>query len=107
MLGLIMGSSFVLYRAAFHLGIAMQYPVWIATGLLVPLSLLPAFVEPLSWLLAPSWAFRALRDATLGGSPWSDIGMCAVLASAYFFIATGLLRVFEHLARARATLRLT
>jgi ABC-2 type transport system permease protein len=107
MLGLIMGSAFVLYRAAFHLGIAMQYPVWIVTGLLVPLSLLPSFVEPISWLLAPSWAFRALRDAALGGSPWTDIGMCVVLAGVYFVIATGFLRLFEHLARARATLRLT
>jgi ABC-2 type transport system permease protein len=34
MLGLIMAAAFVLYRAAFHLGIAMQYPVWIVTGLL-------------------------------------------------------------------------
>ncbi len=48
MLGLMMAATFVLYRAAFQLGIAMQYPVWIVTGLLVPLSLLPAFVEPLS-----------------------------------------------------------
>ncbi len=107
MLGLMMAATFVLYRAAFQLGIAMQYPVWIVTGLLVPLSLLPAFVEPLSWFLAPTWGFRAIRDATLGGSPWLDIGMCAVLTVAYFLAATVFLRVFEHLARARATLRLT
>ena len=41
MLGLITCATFVLYRAAFSLGVAMQYPVWIATGLLVPLTVLP------------------------------------------------------------------
>jgi ABC-2 type transport system permease protein len=107
MLGLIMAAAFVLYRAAFHLGIAMQYPVWIATGLLVPLSLLPAFVEPLSWFLGPTWGFRAIQQSALGGSPWPDIGMCLLLSAAYLLAASIFLRVFEHLARARATLRLT
>jgi len=107
MLGLMMGAVFVLYRAAFQLGISMQYPVWIASGLLVPISLLPAFVEPLSWFLAPTWAFRAIRDAALGGHPWHDMGYCVLLTVAYFVVASVFLRIFEHLARARATLRLT
>ena len=51
MLGLVMASTFVLYRAAFSLGISLQYPVWIATGLLVPLSVLPAFVGKIGWFL--------------------------------------------------------
>ena len=62
------GATFVLYRAAFHLGIAMQYPVWIATGLLVPLSVLPGFVGKISWFLAPTWGFRAIQESALGGS---------------------------------------
>lgn len=107
MLGLVMAATFVLYRAAFHLGIAMQYPVWIATGLLVPLSVLPDFVGPVSWFLAPSWGFRALQESALGQSPWPDIGMCFVVTAAYLLIGTACLRAFVHVARARATLKLT
>jgi ABC-2 type transport system permease protein len=107
MLGLVMAATFVLYRAAFHLGIAMQYPVWIATGLLVPLSVLPGFVGPLSWFLAPTWGFRAIQESALGASPWPDIGMCLLVSLVYLAIATAALRGFEHLARARATLKLT
>jgi ABC-2 type transport system permease protein len=107
MLGLVMAATFVLYRAAFHLGIAMQYPVWIATGLLVPLSVLPDFVGRLSWFLAPSWGFRALQESALGQSPWPDIGMCLVVSTAYLVIGTVCLRVFVHVARARASLKLT
>ena len=107
MLGLIMASTFVLYRASFHLGIAMQYPVWIVTGLLVPLTLLPQFVRPLSWLLAPTWGARAMKEAALGGSPWPDIGMCLVLSLAYLAIGGTCLVAFEYVARARGSLRLT
>jgi ABC-2 type transport system permease protein len=105
-LGLITAATFVLYRAAFALGISMQYPVWIATGLLVPLSVLPGWIGPVSWLLAPTWGFRALREAALGGAAWPSIGMCAVVTAAYLAVAVACLAGFERLARSRATLRL-
>ena len=107
MLGLIMASTFVLYRASFHLGIATQYPVWIVTGLIVPLSLLPSFVRPISWLLAPTWGFRSIQEAALGRTPWPDIGMCLVLSVAYLLIGGTCLIAFEHVARARGSLKLT
>jgi ABC-2 type transport system permease protein len=107
MLGLIMAATFVLYRASFHLGIATQYPVWIVTGLLVPLSFLPDFVRPISWVLAPTWGFRAIREAALGGTPWPDMGMCLVLSAVYLVIGGSCLVAFEYVARARGSLRLT
>ena len=106
LLGLIVAATFVLYRSAFALGIAMQYPVWIATGLLVPLTVLPAWLGPVSWLLAPTWGFRAIKEAALGGSPWPAIGMCAVVSLVYLVVALVCLEAFERLARSRAALRL-
>jgi ABC-type multidrug transport system permease subunit len=107
MLGLIMAGTFVLYRASFHLGIATQYPMWIVTGLLVPISILPGFVRPISWLLAPTWGFRGIQEAALGRTPWPDIGMCAVLSLVYLAIGASCLVAFEYVARARGSLRLT
>ncbi|HLX32968.1 MAG TPA: ABC transporter permease [Gaiellaceae bacterium] len=106
-LGLVMASTFVLYRAAFSLGIALQYPVWIATGLLVPLSVLPAFVGKIGWFLGPYWGFRAIRDATLGGAPWPQMGMCVALSAAYVVLGSVCLRVFVHVARSTGSLKLT
>jgi ABC-2 type transport system permease protein len=105
-LGLIVASTFVLYRAAFFLGVAMQYPVWIACGLLVPLSIMPGWLRPLSWMLAPTWGFRAISRAVVGGDPWRPIGLCLAVSLAYGLVTIILLRGFEHLARSRATLRL-
>jgi len=107
MLGLIMAATFVFYRAAFALGIAMQYPVWIAAGLLVPLSVLPDWVGPVSWFLAPTWGFRAIQEAALGRTPWPDIAMCLLLSAIYLVAATACLRGFERLARRNGTLQLT
>ena len=107
MLGLVMASTFVLYRAAFSLGIALQYPVWIATGLLVPLSVMPTFVGRIGWFLGPYWGFRAIREAALGPTPWPDIGMCLVVSAAYFAIGATCLRWFVRVARSRGTLKLT
>jgi ABC-2 type transport system permease protein len=107
MLGLIMASTFVLYRASFHLGIATQYPVWIVSGLLFPVSILPAFVRPIGWLVAPFWGFNAIRDSALGGTPWTDIGMCAALSLVYLAIGATCMVAFEAVARARGSLRLT
>lgn len=107
MLGLITAATFVLYRASFSLGVSLQYPVWIATGLLVPLSVLPDYVGPISWFLAPTWGFNAIRESALGGTPWPDIAMCVAMSGVYLAIAAVCLRSFERLARARATLRLT
>jgi ABC-2 type transport system permease protein len=107
LMGLLMASSFVLYRHANALANLLEYPVWLATGLIFPLTLLPGWVTPLSWLLAPRWGIDAIRNAALGGDAWFPIAMCALTGAAYLVLATAFLRIFERLARARATLSLT
>jgi ABC-2 type transport system permease protein len=107
MLGLILASTLIFYRAALFLGASFEYPVWLVTGLLVPLSVLPGWVAPISWLLAPTWGMRAIRESTVGGSPLSALAMCLALSACYAAIAAVCLRAFERLARERATLALT
>ena len=108
LMGLLMASSFVLYRHANALSNLLEYPVWVATGLLFPLALLPGWVRPISWLLAPRWGIDAIRDTALGGgSGWFAIAMCAATGLAYVVLAAFFLRIFERAARARATLSLT
>jgi hypothetical protein len=107
MLGLVMASTFVLYRAAFSLGISLQYPVWIATGLLVPLSVLPPFVGKIGWFLGPYWGFRGIREATLGGTPWPYIGMSVAISAAYLAVGTVCLHFFVRVARSTGSLKLT
>ncbi len=106
-LGLVFASTFVFYRHANAFSNVLEYPVWLASGVLVPVSLLPGFVEPVSWVLAPTWGVRAMRDAAFGGDPLPEIGMCLALALAYLAIAWVTTANFERLARKHATLSLT
>jgi ABC-2 type transport system permease protein len=108
LMGLLMASSFVLYRHANALSNLLEYPVWVATGLLFPVALLPGWVTPISWLLAPRWGIDAIRNAaTGGGDAWLPIGMCALLGAVYLGLSAWFMRVFERRARANATLSLT
>jgi len=106
-LGLLFAVSFVRFRAAWVLGNFFEYPVWLICGFLVPLSLLPQWVRPISWVLAPTWGMNAIRESALGGSPLPDLLVCLGLGAAY--VAFGVLvtdRVLRD-ARARGSLSLT
>jgi ABC-2 type transport system permease protein len=106
LLGLVLAATFVLYRHANALSNMLEFPVLLVTGLLVPFSLLPGWVRPIGWVLAPTWGMRAIRDSALGGDPWPAIGMCLALAVAYLGVGALALRVVLRRAREQATLAL-
>jgi ABC-2 type transport system permease protein len=107
LLGFLLSVTVVRYRTAWALGNALEYPVWLICGFLVPLSLFPGWVRPISWVLAPTWGVRAIRQAALGGSPLKDIGVCLALAVFYGLIGTLLIDTVLRSARSSATLSLT
>jgi ABC-2 type transport system permease protein len=107
LMGLVLASTFILYRYANAMANLLEYPVWIASGLVFSTTLLPGWTRPISWALPPYWGVLALRRAALGGDVWGPLVMVVLLGVASFAIATLTFRVFEHFARARATLSLT
>lgn len=107
LLGLVLASTFVLYRHASAFSNLLEYPVWLVSGLLVPVSLLPGWAEPISWVVAPTWGVKAVRESALGGDPLAAIGMCLLLSVVYLGLGVVTMANFERLARQRATLALT
>jgi ABC-2 type transport system permease protein len=107
LMGLVLASTFVLYRYANALSNLLEYPVWIASGLVFSTTLLPTWTRPVSWALPPYWGMLALRHAALGGDVWRPLAMVALLGIVSVVVAAFTFRAFEHLARARATLSLT
>ncbi len=105
--GFLMAVSFVRYRTAWALGNLFEYPVWLVSGFLVPISLFPGWVRPISWLLAPTWGMNAIRESALGGSPLADVGLCAAIGAGCLALGIAVTSTVLRSARARATLALT
>jgi len=107
LLGLLLASTFVMYRHANALSNLLEYPVWLVTGLLAPVALLPGWAEPISWALAPTWGIKAIRSAAIGGEPAPEILMTLILGAVYLVLGSIFVRVFDRKAREHATLSLT
>ena len=106
-LGFALSMVLMRFRTAGFIGNSLEYPVWIVSGLLFPIAVLPAWSHPISWALAPTWGMRALLHSALGGNPWSDLAACFGLAAAYAVVGIALVGRFIDAARQRATLSLT
>jgi ABC-2 type transport system permease protein len=87
LLGLVLASTFVLYRSASSLSQALEYPIWTITGMLIPLSLLPGWIGPIAWVLAPTWGMEAVRNSALGGDVLKPLLICLALSLAYTILS--------------------
>lgn len=109
-LGVLFCSSFLLTRSASVLTNGLEMPIYVASGSMFPIALLPFWSHPLSLSLGPTWGIDAMRyaaDATytgMGFGFWSD--MLVLFASTIVYLAIGfwLFIVVEKKARRDASL---
>jgi ABC-2 type transport system permease protein len=91
----IMAALFVLARSARTFQNSLSYPFYVLGGVLVPVSFLPDWLEPLSSVVFLSWSAELLRDS-LDPAPLSDattrLGAVLFLGGAGFAIGRVLLR---------------
>jgi len=89
---------------------ALEYPMYILGGFLFPILLLPGWTNPVSYLLAPYWAARALHLTSSGVATVPDVLLCwammLLLGGAYIAISYRLFTVVLRRARVDATLSL-
>jgi ABC-2 type transport system permease protein len=105
--GFLLAVSFVRYRTAWAIGNLLEYPVWLICGFLVQLTLLPGWVRPISYALAPTWGMNAIRQSATGGTPLGDAALCAGLGLVYLAIGVAVAGTLLRSARVRGTLALT
>lgn len=58
-----MAALFVISRSARTFQNALSYPFFVLGGVVVPVTFLPLFVQPLSWVVFLSWSSDLLRDS--------------------------------------------
>jgi ABC-2 type transport system permease protein len=101
---LFMAGLFVLARSAVTFANSASFPFYVLGGILVPVTFLPGWIQPVSKLVFLSWSADLLR-ASLAPGPVPDaafrIGMVALLGVAGFALSAVLLR--RILGRVRAS----
>jgi ABC-2 type transport system permease protein len=106
--GLIMASLFIISPAVQHWQNGLEFPIYILCGFLFPIALLPGWTTPLSWLLTPFWAARALHATSTGGAPFGEVALCWAMmlffGALYLLASRGLFRYVLRKARVDATL---
>jgi len=106
MFGLLLAATFVLMRNANALTNTLEYPIWLVSGMLVPISVLPGWTGPIAAVLPTTWGARAVRQAVTGGAVWPSLGICLAVSVLCLGLGTLALTYVERRARAAATLAL-
>jgi ABC-2 type transport system permease protein len=106
--GLVIAPVFVMNPSVQQWQNAMEFPVFILCGFLFPIALLPGWTTPLSYLLPPYWAARALHSTSTGGANLEEVMfywvMMVLFSLIYYFISKRLFRLMLVKARRDATL---
>ncbi|MFC0002674.1 ABC transporter permease [Micromonospora siamensis] len=106
MFGLLLASTFVLMRNANALTNTLEYPIWLVSGMLVPLTVLPGWTGPVAAALPTTWGARAVREAATGGPVWPSLGICLAISLGCLLVGAVTMTHVERRARAAATLAL-
>lgn len=109
-LGVLFCSSFLLTRSAQVMTNGLEMPIYVASGSMFPIALLPFWSQPLSLSLGPTWGIDAMRYAAsaaytgMGFGFWPDLGVVFASTLAYLIIGFWLFIVVEKKARRDASL---
>ena len=106
MFGLLLASTFVLMRNANALTNTLEYPIWLVSGMLVPLTVLPGWTGPIAAALPTTWGARAVHEAASGGPVWPSLGICLAISLGCLVVGALMMTYVERRARAAATLAL-
>ncbi len=108
--GLMMSTVVVLTRKGGFITNSMEIPVYIATGTMFPVSLLPYVALPFALILAPTWGIEAIRLSALpnysglAAGYWEDMLIMAVETVIYLGLAFVLFKKVEAYAKRNGTL---
>jgi len=109
-LGVLLCSSFLLTRSAQVMTNGLEMPLYVASGSMFPIALLPFWSQGFSFILGPTWGIDAMRYAAYASYTgmafgyWADILVLILSTLAYLAVGFWLFIVVERRVRRDATL---
>ncbi|WP_328609549.1 ABC transporter permease [Amycolatopsis sp. NBC_00345] len=105
-LSVLLASSFLLTRSAARLSENLAYPVFILSGMFVPLGVLPGWLRPVASVFPYRWSADLFTATRLGGRTGPDWLWFAVTAAGWSALAAAAVAAVLHRARRAGTLEL-
>ncbi|SHK19310.1 ABC transporter permease [Paramaledivibacter caminithermalis] len=107
-LGMIICTLFTISRAARGLMNLMENPIFLLCGIMFPITILPLWTRPFSYVLSLTWGIEGLRMAVMGIVDYQrflfHILMIVLLTIVYLLISAKLFLIVEKKAKKEATL---
>jgi len=107
---LILAPLFLLNPAVQSFQNGMEFPVFLLSGFLFPILLLPNWTNPISYALPTYWAARALHDTSQGLATRQEIlfvwAMLIGFSALYLVLSSWIFRAVLRKARVDATLNM-
>ncbi|MDR2866686.1 MAG: ABC transporter permease [Methanomassiliicoccaceae archaeon] len=111
-IGLMLAALFVLTRASYVITTILEFPIYVFSGALFPITALPEALRPISYIFAPTWGVDALKTAAISGynTPmasfgiWFDVLMMFLLIAVYIIASYFLFMRIERNIRESGTL---
>lgn len=100
--GMIVGALLVLSRSAIQFQTTLTFPFYLLGGIAFPVSELPHFVQPLSYLISLSWISEILRDL-FEGKPTQGLAWFVLSLLVIVYLGIGLYLIGALTRRAQTT----
>jgi len=104
----VVATLFTLSRNAFALMSTIQYPIYLISGMLFPVEILPRWVQVIAAVLPVRWGVKILNfSLTIYNFNFQYFRMvlcCFVLSIVYFILGHVLFKIIEYKSRYEATL---
>ncbi|MFI6481436.1 ABC transporter permease [Nonomuraea sp. NPDC050663] len=105
--GFLLSCLFLLSRYGPQLSALAVAPVTLLSGLLIPVSMLPGWTRPLSWVINLRWVQEFLAGAARGTPDFAALGLAGALTVVYFVLGAFAFQRVTVLARKEGTLDLS
>ncbi|GAA2615198.1 hypothetical protein GCM10010304_80470 [Streptomyces roseoviolaceus] len=104
--GLLIAALFVQARRAESMASPMIAPLWMLSGILVPVSGLIEPLRPVSRVLPMSWGAEAVRAAATGSPYWFGLASCAATGVVYLLVGSWAINVVARRSRDKGEVNL-
>jgi len=101
--GMLISTSFVFTRMGSFFSSIFEYPIYVLSGALVPITMLPISLQYISYILPPAWGIDAMKyyaiegyESMMGVSVYVDILVIVVLSGLFLMASYFVMSKVEH-----------